>query len=148
MHALVGSQLLAATERLATAATAIRVSLHVLAATIWVGGQLTVAGLLSTVRKLGDGAPRAVARAFGRLQWPAFVVLVATGLWNVAAVHANSQSSAWNTVLAVKIVVVALAGLAAYLHQRSRSKAGLAAFGGLAGLASIAALVLGVVLAG
>ena len=34
-----------------------RLILHVLAATIWVGGQFTVAGLLPTVRTLGRGRP-------------------------------------------------------------------------------------------
>lgn len=133
---------------LATAATAVRMSLHVLAAAIWVGGQFTIAGLLPTVRALGEGAPRAVARAFGRLQWPAFFVLLATGIWNVVASHPNSQTDAWNAVLGVKVAVVAIAGIAAYLHQRARTKAGLAAFGGIAGIASLAALVLGVLLAG
>jgi len=133
---------------LASAATAVRVSLHVLAAAFWVGGQFTIAGLLPTVRALGEGAPRAVARAFGRLQWPAFAALVATGIWSAVASHPNRQTDAWNAVLGVKIAVVAIAGITAYLHQRARSKAGLAAFGGLAGIASLAALVLGVLLAG
>jgi putative copper export protein len=42
---------------LATAATTIRLTLHVLAATVWVGGQFVVAGLLPTVRSLGPEAP-------------------------------------------------------------------------------------------
>lgn len=133
---------------LAPAAAAVRLTLHVLAASIWVGGQLTVAGLLSTVRSLGEGAPKAVARAFGRLQWPAYTVLVATGIWNVAADHPGRQDSAWNAVLGAKIAVAVIAGLTAYLHQRSRSRKGLAAFGGISGLASLVALVLGVLLAG
>ena len=131
---------------LAPSLTALRLSLHVLAATIWVGGQFTVAGLLGTLRKLGDDATRQVARAFARLQWPAYVVLVATGFWNVAALGAQPHN--WKVVLGVKIAVVAIAGASAYLHQRSRSKAGLAAFGAVAGLASLGALVLGVFLAG
>ena len=85
--------------------TAIRLSLHVLAATVWVGGQFTLAGLVPTARGLGEGAPKALARAFGRIQWPAYGVLVVTGLWNVSAVHAG-QPQAWQAVLGVKIVVV------------------------------------------
>jgi putative copper export protein len=133
---------------LAPLSTAVRLSLHVLAAAIWVGGQFTVAGLLGTVRKLGEGAPKMVARAFGRVQWPAYVVLVGTGIWNVVAEHPGKQTSAWNAVLYAKIAVVFAAGLAAYLHQRSRSRAGLATYGAVSGLASLAALVLGVLLAG
>jgi len=125
----------------------IRLSLHVLAATVWVGGQLTIAGLVPTARSLGEGAPKALARAFGRLQWPAYAVLVVTGLWNVSAVHAGKPHS-WVIVLVVKIVVVALAGLAALLHSHSSTKRGLAIWGALTALSSIAALVMGVFLAG
>ena len=49
----------------------IRVFLHVLAATIWVGGQLTLAGLVPGLRALGDDAPRRVARRFNAIAWPA-----------------------------------------------------------------------------
>ena len=37
-----------------------RLILHVLAATVWVGGQFVVAGLLPTIRTLGDDAPKKV----------------------------------------------------------------------------------------
>jgi putative copper export protein len=132
---------------LATAVTAIRLTLHVLAATVWVGGQIVVAGLLPTIRSLGPDAGKTVARAFARLQWPAYAVLLLTGIWNVAATRAG-QPHAWQVVLGVKIGVVLLAGLAAYVHQRSASRTALAAWGAIAGAASLGALVLGVVLAG
>ena len=125
----------------------IRLTLHVLAAAVWVGGQLTMAGLLGTVRQLGEDAPRRVARAFGRLSWPAYAVLIGTGVWNVAAAGSH-QHSAWKTVLSVKVVIALLAGLAAFLHSRASSRAGLAVWGSVAGSASLAALVLGVFLAG
>ena len=51
------------------------VFLHVLAATVWVGGQITLAGLVPTVRVLGPEATRAVARGVNRLAWPAFALL-------------------------------------------------------------------------
>lgn len=133
--------------QLAPAVDGLRLSLHVLAATVWVGGQLTLAGLVPTARRLGEGAPRLLARAFARLSWPAYVVLVGTGIWNVVAVGAG-QGTAWQVVLGVKIALAVLAGLGAFLHGRSRSTAGLAVFGALAGLASVGAVVLGVLLAG
>ncbi len=127
---------------------AVRLSLHVLAATIWVGGQFTLAGLVGTARRLGPEAPKALAGAFARLSWPAYAVLVLTGLWNIAATHPSTQSGLWQAVLGVKVGVVALAGLAAWAHSRSRHPRGTAAWGALSGLSSLAALVLGVVLAG
>ncbi|MGA2211346.1 MAG: hypothetical protein ABSH30_17140 [Acidimicrobiales bacterium] len=132
---------------LATAATTIRLTLHVLAATVWVGGQFVVAGLLPTVRSLGPDAPKRIARAFGRIQWPAFAVLLLTGIWNVG-VATKGEPHSWKVVLGVKIGVVLLAGLGAFLHQRSKSRAGLAIWGAVTALASLAALVLGVLLAG
>ena len=67
----------------------VRLFLHVLAATVWVGGQLT--------------------------------------LW-------------------VKIAVVAVSGLTAWLHARAKSRAGLAVFGALTGVSALAALFLGIML--
>ena len=133
---------------LAPALDTVRLTLHVLAATVWVGGQIVMTGLVGPARSLGGDAPKALARAFARMAWPAYAVLVVTGVWNVAAVHYSSQDSAWKAVLMAKIVVVILAGVGAYLHQRATSKAQLALWGSVAGTASVVALVMGVLLAG
>jgi len=132
---------------LATAVTTIRLTLHVLAAAVWVGGQIVLAGLLPTLRSLGPDASRRIAQAFGRLQWPAYAVLLLTGIWNVSAAS-KGQPHLWSLVLGFKVGVVLFAGLGAFLHQRSTSRAGLALWGSLTGVASLAALVLGVLLAG
>jgi putative copper export protein len=125
-----------------------RLILHVLAATVWVGGQFTVAGLLPTIRSLGEDAPKKVAQALGRLLWPAYAVLVITGFWNISALTVKDASTAWKTVLIIKIVVVVLAGVGVYLHQRATTKRGTAVWGAVGALASVAALCLGVFLAG
>lgn len=132
---------------LAPALDGVRLSIHVAAAAVWVGGQLTLAGLVPTAKQLGEDAPRKIAQAFARLSWPAFAVLVATGIWNVADVS-KSQGAAWQAVLGVKIVVVVLAGLAAWLHGRATSRKGLAVWGAVTAITSLTALVMGVFLAG
>ena len=76
------------------------------------------------------------------------VRLVATGIWNVTAVHYSAQDSAWKAVLMAKIVVVILAGVAVWLHQRATTKGQLALWGSVGGVASVAALVMGILLAG
>ena len=126
---------------------ATRLFLHVLAATIWVGGQLTLAALVPTLRAVGRDAPKAAARRFNQVAWPAFGVLVATGVWNIVA-ERDEISGRYRTTLIVKLVVVAVSGICAYAHIRARSRTGLAVFGALTGISAVAALLLGVLLAG
>lgn len=133
--------------QLASALDGARLSLHVLSAAVWVGGQLVLAGLVPTARTLGDDAPRRLARAFSRLSWPAYGLLVATGVWNIAAVG-TGQGTTWQVVLGVKLAVVAVSGLSAWLHTRARTRRGLAVWGGVTGASAVTALVLGVFLAG
>jgi putative copper export protein len=127
--------------------TTIRLFLHVLAATIWVGGQLTLAGLVPGLRRVAPDAPRMVARQFNQIAWPAFAVLVATGLWNIVAIGPR-WSSPYGTTLIVKLGIVAASGVSAFLHLRARSRTALAVFGALSGVCALGALFLGVVLAG
>jgi putative copper export protein len=126
----------------------IRLFLHVLAATIWVGGQLTLAALVPVLRLHGEGTPKAAANAFNRIAWPAYWVLVATGVWNVAAVHSEGPTKAWNVVLMIKVAIVALSGIAAFMHTRAKTNKGLAIWGALTGLTALAATYVGVLLAG
>jgi len=125
----------------------VRLFLHVLAATIWVGGQLTLAALVPVLRRLGAEIPRAAARRFNLVAWPAFAVLVVTGIWNIVAVRSRISGS-YETTLVVKLIVVAISGITAALHTRARSAAGLAVFGALTGISALAALFVGVLLAG
>jgi putative copper export protein len=123
----------------------VRVFLHVTAATVWVGGQLTLAGLVPGLRDLSPDAPRAVARRFNQIAWPAFGVLVVTGIWNILAID-PSWATEYGRTLMVKIVVVAVSGVAALLHSIARTKTGLAVFGALSLVSALAAVLLGVLL--
>ncbi len=133
---------------LAPALLTIRLTLHVLAAAVWVGGQIVMTGLVGPARGLGPNAPKTLARAFARMAWPAYLLLVITGIWNISAVGYSSMDTAWQAVLMAKIAVVALAGVGVLLHQRATTKRGLAVWGSVGGLASVAALVMGILLAG
>jgi len=125
-------------------ATVVRLFLHVLAATVWVGGQLTLAGLVPGLRAVAADAPRAAARRFNRIAWPAYGVLVATGVWNLTEVSFSDRSTEWQVTLFVKLLLVALSGAAALAHSLSTSRAVLAIGGALTGVASLGALFLGV----
>ena len=126
---------------------ALRLFLHVLAATVWVGGQLTLAALVPALRAAGADIPRLAARRFNVVAWPAFGILIATGVWNVIA-ERDHVHGRYETTLIVKLVLVAVSGLSAWLHTRSRSTVGLAIFGALTAASALAALLLGIVLAG
>lgn len=126
----------------------VRLFLHVLAATIWVGGQFTLAGLVPVLRPLGPDATRAAARRFNVLAWPAFAVLVVTGVWNLTAVHVGNASTEYLVTLFVKLAAVGVSGAGAAVHILGRSKAALAVGGALSSLGAIVALFLGVVLHG
>jgi len=125
----------------------IRLFLHVLAATIWVGGQITLAALVPVLRRAGTEIPRAAARRFNQVAWPAFGVLVVTGVWNVIAVRSQITGS-YEITLVVKLMVVAISGVTAALHACAGSTAGRVIFGALTGVSALAALFLGIVLAG
>ena len=124
----------------------VRLFLHVLAATVWVGGQITLGGLVPVLRRAGADVPRVAARQFGRTAWTAFAVLVATGVWNMAAYDGKDRDG-YDATIGVKLAFVVLSGVAAYVHQRGRSRAALAVGGAAALLFSLGALFLGVVLA-
>jgi putative copper export protein len=128
-------------------ATTIRLFLHVLAATVWVGGQLTLAGLVPRLRTISTNAPRAAARAFNKIAWPAFGALVVTGVWNIVEIKPTWDSDYGRTLM-VKIAVVAVSGLTALAHAQSVSRTRLAVFGALTAVSALGALFLGILLAG
>jgi putative copper export protein len=132
---------------LASTLDGVRLFLHVLGATVWVGGQLTLAALVPVLRHHDPALPKVAARAFNRVAWPAFGVLVATGLWNIAELPAHT-TGAYRGVLAAKVAVVAASGFAAWAHTRATTSRGLAFYGALTGLTALGALYLGVLLAG
>ena len=120
---------------------AFRLFLHVLAASIWVGGQFALAGLLPTVRGFGEDAPRQAGRAFNRLAWPAYGVLVVTGLWNLFELPLDYLEHPW---IELKVLAVVLSGAGAAVHQLARgNKVMLAAGGAASSLFGVAAMYLG-----
>ncbi|NNN22353.1 MAG: hypothetical protein HKL80_10185 [Acidimicrobiales bacterium] len=126
----------------------VRISLHILAATVWVGGQIALAGAVPKLRAFGSEATKAVANQFAKLAWPAFGLLVITGFWNYFEVARVKPSSQWIAVFSIKMFFVVASGAGAFFHARSTSKAGLAIWGSVAGMGAIIALVLGVFIAG
>lgn len=134
--------------QLANAWTIVRLSLHVLGATVWVGGQIVLAGLVVTLRGLSAEAPGKVARAFARLSWPAFALLIATGVWNYVAVNPVHATPSWHAAFGIKMACVVVSGLGVFLHTRATTPRARGVFAGVGMLGTLAALVLGVAIAG
>jgi putative copper export protein len=123
----------------------IRVSLHVLAATIWVGGQIVLAVLVGPIRQTAPQALAPVARAFAWVAWPAFALLMLTGFWSMSASGLMLDPASRATIL-TKMALLVVSGAGAALHNYAKKPAikGISAMVGL--LAALAALVLGVAL--
>ena len=99
------------------------------------------------LRRPGTQVTRAAARRFNQIAWPAFAVLVATGIWNIAA-EQDKITGSYRTTLIAKLAAVLVPGVTAFLHARSRSTAGLAVVGVVTRAFALAALFLGILLAG
>jgi putative copper export protein len=133
---------------------------HIVAACIWIGGQVTVATVIPLLRDHHD-LTRCVGRRYQAIAWPAFVVLIVTGVVNVgnAGLHWSQllDSSAGRTMI-VKLGFVVLSGLAAGVHsflQAPRrghatgdSAIGSAVLGSISLIAALLAALYGVVIAG
>jgi len=130
-------------------AATIRLFLHILGATVWVGGQVVLAGVVPVVRRSGGiETARAVARRFQLIAWPAFGLLLATGIWNLFAVSVGDRSGSYLTTLSVKLILVAVSGIGALAHilvARRRPALG-GIFAALALLAALGATFVGVML--
>ena len=127
-----------------TAAT-IRLTLHVLAACIWVGGQVVLGALVPLLRST-EGMTKKAARAFNRIAWPAFAVLIVTGMWNLTEVDITDAPTDYQVTVFVKIFVAVIAGAAAAVHIAAKNKLALALGGAIGLIASLAAVFLGVLL--
>jgi putative copper export protein len=124
----------------------LRLSLHVLAACVWVGGQITLAGLVPTLRRAAPDSVGPTARAFARLAWPAFLVLVVTGGWSLSAVDVGATSTAYQVTVLIKVLAAAAAGAATVVHSVGRSRAAVALGGAIGLVSSLLALFFGLLL--
>ncbi|MFN8022362.1 MAG: hypothetical protein U0Q03_12625 [Acidimicrobiales bacterium] len=131
---------------LSPTASTVRLFLHVLAATIWVGGQFALAGVVPVLRRQAPDTTKAVARAFAKVAWPSFAVLVITGIWNLVEIDVTSTSTSYQVTVFVKVALAMVAAVAVAVHSVGKSKLALALGGAIGALASVAALFLGILL--
>lgn len=125
----------------------LRLFLHLLGVTVWVGGQITLGALVSTVRTDAPAVLGRLARAFARLAWPALGLVALTGVWSLASIDPAERGSAWLVTLGLKLLVVGLAAAATFAHSRATSARVRGIGAGVALVASLVAMYLGLLLA-
>lgn len=111
--------------------------LHLLAATVWVGGLITLAVTISGVRRVTDDRSviGAIARRFGVLSWTAMAALVVTGL-------IQASSYGWSGLLMVKTALVLASIILTVWHSLGARTQLPAIRGMIQGLILILALVI------
>lgn len=124
----------------------IRLFVHVLAASVWVGGQIALAGIVPALRASHPDSTKTVAKAFGRVAWSSFVVLTVTGIWNLVDVDISNTDWTYSMTVVVHVLTAIAAGLATAVHSFGKSKLALALGGALGLLFSLAALFIGILL--
>jgi uncharacterized membrane protein len=94
----------------------VRMFVHVLAAVVWVGGQVVLAGLMPAVRGLGEDAPRRIARQFAKVSWPALLVVTFTGIWNALEINFGEANDSYRTTFGLKMACYVITAFGAILH--------------------------------
>ncbi|MDY7100343.1 MAG: hypothetical protein S0880_04070 [Actinomycetota bacterium] len=126
--------------------TTIRVFAHLLGVTVWIGGQIVLVALLPVLRGLGEDAPRLAARRFGALAWPFFALVVVTGVWNLLEIDVADRSVGYHATLGIKLLLVALSGVAAFVHGMTATPLTRAVTGAAGLVAALGAMVCGVMM--
>lgn len=111
--------------------------LHILGATVWVGGLIVVGALVPAIRDVTDDRTviRAVARRFGVVSWIALAVQVVTGSLLLF-------DHVWSTTLSVKISLVMLSAILAAWHSLAARDQSPAVRGAVQGVIMLLALAI------
>lgn len=117
--------------------------LHLIAASIWVGGLITLGALVAAVRRTGADRSvlKAMARQFSRLSWTAMAVAVVTGVVQLSRSDVSlSTDTDYAMALFVKLTLVGIAAGLALAHQLTARSSSPAVRGALQGLILLVSL--------
>lgn len=101
---------------------------HLLAATVWIGGMITVAVLIPVLRNGGASREliQAAARRYGMASWAALAISVTTGIIQLFRLDVELSGS-----LATKLILVSISITLAFVHQEIARGVGPAARGAM-----------------
>ena len=125
----------------------IRIFLHLIAVAIWIGGQIVLAGIVPSLRTVAPEAVKTVAQGFARIAWPAFLVIVFTGMWGLGTVDVSAESSEYLATFGIKMLLVGIAVIATLIHSNGTSKAAKGIGGAASLLTSLLAAFAGILMA-
>jgi putative copper export protein len=131
---------------LSPTADSIRLFLHVLAASVWVGGQIVLGGLVPKLRQVAPESLKVAANAFARIAWPAFAVVVVTGMWNILDITVGDMSTEYQVSMFVHVLLAMAAAMFVVIHSVGQTKLALALGGALGLLSSLGAMFVGILL--
>jgi len=131
---------------LSPTADSIRLFLHVLAASVWVGGQIVLGGLVPKLRQVAPESLKVAANAFARIAWPAFAVVVVTGMWNILDMTVGDMSTEYQVSMFVHVLLAMAAAMFVVIHSVGQTKLALALGGALGLLTSLGAMFVGILL--
>lgn len=131
---------------LSPTADSIRLFLHVLAASVWVGGQIVLGGLVPKLRQVAPESLKVAANAFARIAWPAFAVVVVTGMWNILDITVGDMTTEYQVSMFVHVLLAMAAAMFVVIHSVGQTKLALALGGALGLLTSLGAMFVGILL--
>jgi putative copper export protein len=131
---------------LSPTADSIRLFLHILAASVWVGGQIVLGGLVPKLRQVAPESLKVAANAFSRIAWPAFAVVVVTGMWNILDIKVGDMSTEYQITMFVHVLLAMAAAMFVVIHSIGQTKLALALGGALGLLTSLGAMFVGILL--
>ena len=117
--------------------------LHLIVASIWVGGLITLGVLVAAVRRAGADRSvlKAMAGQFGRLSWAAMAVAVVTGVVQLARSNVSlSSDTDYAVALFVKLTLVGIAAGLALFHQLTAQRSSPAFRGTIQGIILLTSL--------
>ncbi len=125
----------------------IRIFLHIIAVGVWVGGQIVLAGIVPKMRAVAPESMQTLAQGFARVAWPAFVVILFTGVWGLASIDMANESSQYLATFGIKMLLVGGTVIATLIHSQGTSKAAKGIGGAASLLTALAAAFLGILMA-
>ena len=131
---------------LSPTADSIRLFLHVLSASVWVGGQIVLGGLVPKLRQVSPESLKVAAQAFAKVAWPAYALIVVTGIWNILDLKVDNLSTEYQITMFVHVILSVATATFAVIHSMGRTKLALALGGALGLLTSLGAMFVGILL--